>query len=78
LTEQQSAELKSLAQQERVSVAEIIRRSIDLYVDARHEPSREMLKQRSLEIVGKYASGASDVSVNHDAYLDEIYGDFGS
>ncbi len=42
------------------------------------KPSLDEMKRRSLEIVGKYKSGFDDVSINHDEYLEAIYGDFGT
>ncbi|MEM7536177.1 MAG: hypothetical protein AAF639_28600 [Chloroflexota bacterium] len=34
--------------------------------------TREELKQKSLDIIGKYSSDV-DFNVNHDTYLTEIY-----
>ncbi len=72
----QSRRLKEIAAQNGVSVAEIIRQSVDTYLGASQRPSREELRERARSIVGKYTSDRSDVSVNHDEYLDEAYGDF--
>jgi len=73
LTEEQAAKVRALAEAEGASVAEIIRRSIDQYIH--HQLPSDWLaqRQRTLELVGKYASDASDVSVEHDRYLAEIY-----
>ena len=72
----QSRRLKEIAAQNGVSVAEIIRQSVDTYLGASQRPSHEELRERARSIVGKYTSDRSDVSVNHDEYLDEAYGDF--
>ncbi len=60
--------LRSRAAEEGVPMAEIVRRALSEYfrrTDDRWE--------RALRIVGKYASGASDVSEQHDRYLEEAY-----
>lgn len=78
LTEEQSKQLKALSKTEDVSVAELIRRSVDAYLDAHHKPSRKALRERAMNIVGKYASDEGDLGIRHDDYLEEAYGDFGS
>ena len=77
LTETQARDLKALAKQRRVSMAELIRRGIDQYL--RNEGlviSDEERRRRALSIVGKWDSGLTDISVNHDKYLEEIYMDW--
>jgi hypothetical protein len=76
LTKEQSQRLKQMAVEKGVSVAEIIRQSIDSYVGASLRPSREELRERARSVIGRYADDRTDVSVNHDRYLDEAYGDF--
>ena len=78
LSEEQSRRLKTLARAEEVSVAELIRRSVDSYLQTRYEPSRQVLRERALAIVGKYDSGTGDIGVEHDQYLEEAYGDMDS
>lgn len=73
LTEEQSTQLKALAEREGLSVAEIIRRSVDLYVRSRPFVDLDERKRNALAIVGKYSSGLTDVSENHDVYLAETY-----
>lgn len=73
LTEEQSKRLKAMASDEGVSVAELIRRSIDQYTQGHPQPDREELIHRSFAVIGKYSSGLSDVGVNHDKYLADIY-----
>ena len=77
MTEGQARRLKALAAEEEVSMAELIRRSIDSYLKRRQSTSAEALKERALSVIGKYSSGLSDVSTRHDDYLAEAYGDFG-
>lgn len=73
LTEEQSESLRRLAEIDNVSLAEVIRRSVDNYIEARQDVSREERKRRLLSVVGIGNSGVSDLGVNHDKYLAEIY-----
>lgn len=73
LTEKQSENLRRLAEIDNVSLAEVIRRSVDNYIAARQDVSREERKRRLLSVVGIGDSGVSDLGVNHDKYLTEIY-----
>ena len=73
LTEEQSRFLKRLAAERDVSVASLIREAIERLKDSKDGPDREELKRRALSVVGMFRSGKSDISVNHDKYLAEIY-----
>ncbi|MHB8143727.1 MAG: ribbon-helix-helix domain-containing protein [Thermoleophilia bacterium] len=76
ITEVQARELKRLARQKKVSMAELIRESIDEMLRSKTTVSREELVQRSLAAVGKFRSGKGDISERHDDYLLEIYGEY--
>ena len=73
LTEEQTVQLRLLAAHEGLSVAEIIRRSVDLYLRSRPFVDLDERKRNALSIAGKYSSGLTDISENHDAYLAETY-----
>lgn len=77
LTEEQSHTLKVMAREKGISVAELIRRSIDHYIHSLKEPTLEQKYERSLSIIGKYTAKETDLGRNHDRYLAEIYGDSG-
>lgn len=77
LTEEQSESLRRLAEIDNVSLAEVIRRSVDSYIEARRDVSKEERKRRLLSVVGIGQSGVSDLAVNHDKYLAEIYAEVG-
>ena len=77
LTNQQSKMLKLLAVEEGLSMAELIRRSIDQYLRSTQYRERAELKQKALSVVGKYASGQDDIGLNHDTYLADIYVEVG-
>lgn len=75
ITDEQALTLKKLARSEGVSMAMLIRRSIDQFVQQRGDVSLAIRKRRALAVVGKYASQDSDVSQEHDRYLTAIYGE---
>jgi hypothetical protein len=74
LGEKQAELAKALAAQRGVSMAEIIRASLDAYLAASQQPDRQELRRRARLAAGIVGSGLSDLSVNHDEYLAEAYG----
>ncbi len=74
LRESQAAFVKEVAAEENISMSEVIRNAIELLRESRQQPSRRELMLRSLEVIGKYSSGITDLSENHDEYLAEGYG----
>jgi hypothetical protein len=74
LTDNQMKKLKKLSADQGISVAELIRRSVDQYLRSPVIISDEERQKRALSITGKFHSGRTDISTNHDKYLDEIYG----
>ncbi|MBI1878607.1 MAG: ribbon-helix-helix domain-containing protein [Chloroflexi bacterium] len=77
LTEEQSQTLKAIAQEQGVSIAELIRQSIDRFIRSRNQPTLDERRQRALSIVGIASSGVPDLATEHDRYLAEAYGNFG-
>lgn len=75
LTEQQAQALKELAVARGLSMAELIRQSVDLFLQTKAELLHQDRVQKLQEVAGKYTTGAPDLAENHDGYLDEIYGD---
>jgi hypothetical protein len=74
LTESQSARLREVARRSGVSTAEIIRRSVDRFLERdATDPSAGATRLSALEVVGRFHSGLSDVAERHDYYLDEAY-----
>lgn len=69
LTEAQAKALKLLAGKEGVSMAELIRISIDRYLREaeRKAPPEQVLMAR--EAAGKYGCGLADLAENHDRYF---------
>ena len=64
--------LKRKAKNRGVSVSQLIREGIDLY-RSKHDRLPVDKKKRALAAVGRFASGAGDVSARHDDYLAEAY-----
>ncbi len=78
LEEKQYHTLKEMAAEYNVSMATLIRRSVDNFIEKKEKPSREELRQRALNFVlsiqaGKIQfqdrEGKTDLSVNHDDYF---------
>jgi hypothetical protein len=74
LTEDQSHRLRQAARRSGVSTAEVIRRSVDRYLE--HDESATPggpSRLAALEVIGRFRSGLHDISQRHDDYLDEAY-----
>jgi hypothetical protein len=75
IREDQPKKLKEMAAEYNVSVAELVRQSIDLLIDQKgNDLTIEERWQQTFSIKGKYASDVTDLSTNHDKYLAEAYG----
>ncbi len=73
LTEKQAASLKRRAAEQGVSLAEIVRRSVELYLrsgGAATEPER---RERAIRAIGCLHSGQRDLGRRHDKYLAEAF-----
>ena len=76
LEETQYRALKELAARQRTSVAELIRRAVrEMLENALIVPDQER-RRRSLNVVGQFRSGCSDIAERHDDYLAEVYGEW--
>jgi hypothetical protein len=73
LTDEQTRSLNKIADEQGIPVAEIIQKSIDLYVQEQGMIGTPEQRRRALAVVGKYRSGLSDVIAKHDDYLADIY-----
>jgi post-segregation antitoxin (ccd killing protein) len=72
MEEDQIEWLRAEARARGVSVSQLIREGITLF-RAREERFPEEKKKRALAAVGRFSSGASDVSERHDDYLAEAF-----
>ena len=75
LTEHQAKSLKELAEAEDRSMAALIRQSVDAFLQSSSHRGSHERKRRALAAVGRFRSGVSDLSVNHDRYLSEAFGE---
>ena len=75
LTETQSEALKRMAARRGVSVAKIIRESVDEGLKHGIAPDADELRRRAVAAAGCGHSGKRDISTRHDDYLDEAFGD---
>lgn len=73
LTERQTQRLKALAKERGVSMAELVRQSVDTMLESPETTDREERKRRALSIIGMFRSDVPDLSTNHDQYLAEAY-----
>ena len=73
LTKGQAEALKEMAASQHVSVAEMIRRSIDALIRSSFESGDDERWRRAAAAVGRFRSDKSDVSTEHDRYLAEAY-----
>jgi len=75
LTEQQARQLRSIAHEKGLSLAEVIRQCIDEALVARHTSDRAERYSRAWRVIGRFedACGATDVAAEHDQYLEESY-----
>jgi hypothetical protein len=70
LTQEQARAVKAMAANRGVSMAEVIREAVDRLVV---EMERTDKMRSFMKLAGRYSSGLTDVSVNHDKYLEEDY-----
>ncbi len=73
LTEEQARALRNLASARQVSVAELIRQSVDTLIRSSGEIDTEERRRRAIAAAGRFHSGASDISAKHDEYLAEAF-----
>ena len=71
-TEEQIAALRARAAREEVSVAEVVRRSVEAWVAGEASPAER--KRRAREVLGQFRSGRGDVARHHDDHLTEAFG----
>jgi len=71
LTEEQAQALKTLAAQEKKSIADLIRLSVDALLASRGYIDPAEQRERALAAAGKLYDTAQDLASNHDRYLVE-------
>lgn len=69
LTDEQFKALENLANQRRMSVADLLQESIDQLLHAMPSPTNQETRQRALAAAGRFRSSLGDLSSKHDEYL---------
>jgi hypothetical protein len=74
LTEAQARQLRALAREQGISLAEMIRRCVDAVI-GQHGPDRAALYERAEGLVGRFddRDAATDLSRRHDEYVTEAF-----
>jgi len=75
LREEQARMLKKLAAARGVSMAELIRQSVDMFIrsSAGVSVDDDERRRRAIAATGRFRSGKSDVSSEHDRHLVEAF-----
>jgi hypothetical protein len=73
LTSHQAEALKKLSSEKGGSIANWVRRGVDLLIREAGLPDKDTMKRRALAAVGAGRSGVGDVAERHDDYLDDAY-----
>ncbi len=74
LTERQARQLRAQARERGMSMAELIRRCVEMGLTA-EAPQRRELYAKAARVVGRFPDGrgARDLAREHDAYLDKAF-----
>ena len=73
LREEQVQALKKLASARGVSMAELIRQSVDAFIRSSRGIDEQERRRRAIAAAGRFRSGTSDISADHDRYLVETF-----
>ncbi len=74
LTEKQAEAIKKIAKSRHLSVAELIRQTVDMVIKSNSAVDYKERRRRAIAIAGAFSSGRHDVSKEHDKYLAEAFG----
>jgi len=73
LKESQVEALRKIAAVQRVSIAELIRRAVDMVAGSAEVTDMAERRRRAMAAVGRFRSGKKDLSSRHDEYLVEAF-----
>ncbi|MEJ2080353.1 MAG: ribbon-helix-helix protein, CopG family [Acidobacteriota bacterium] len=73
LTDKQYGALKERARELNISMAEVIRESVQLYLSKAEFRSIEERRESARSIAGRFDSGLTDLAEEHDRYAGEAY-----
>jgi hypothetical protein len=79
VTEEQYRTLKEMSAEYKVSISELVREGVEAVAKKENYLSRKERRRRAIAAIGFIKKeddpdGITDLSVNHDKYLDEAYG----
>jgi hypothetical protein len=74
LSPSQAEAVKRLAAEQGISMAELIRQSVDAYLSGARRPTQDEVRQRAMALAGCLRGGPADLAVRHDDYLAEAFG----
>ena len=69
LTEKQASALRTISATRQISIAQLIRESVDSFIRREAASNRETIVARAKSAAGRFASGTSDASSNHHNYV---------
>jgi metal-responsive CopG/Arc/MetJ family transcriptional regulator len=69
LPEEMANQLKAVANQDGISVSELIRRAIDRYLSRSSSIVSDEKREKALSVIGIGNSGLDDLGTNHNEYL---------
>ena len=73
LPEQQVDMLKRLAAEQHVSMAELIRQAVAIFILSPDATNIKERRERALAAAGQFHSGRGDLAARHDDYLVEAF-----
>ena len=73
LPEQQVVVLKQLAALQHTSMAELIRRAVEMFTVSAETGNIKEQRQRALAAAGRFHSGSGNLAARHDDYLAEAF-----
>lgn len=73
LSPAQAQALKRLAAERGVSMAEIVRQSVEAFLRDSRSPAAPDVRERALDIIRMIPNGPTDASARHDDYAAEAF-----
>lgn len=73
LTERQLKALRQASASTGRSVADLIRQGVDQFLSGQADLAPEERIERAIRVAGRFSSGRTDVSANHDRHLADTF-----
>jgi hypothetical protein len=75
LTDEQASRLEDIAKQEGRSVPDLLQARVVEFLRLEEKPAPGASRRRAAALSGRFHSGLSDLSTEHDRYLEEAFRD---